>query len=258
MRCKMLALCAAAPAILALAAAAGGNILHHNGGMVTHPNAGPGGVHVSMAAATGVTARGSNVQLSGGGPNFRLADDFFVGQTSWLVEGVTTHAYQVNATTPTWTGANLNIWAGSQPGQGSPIFSRSYSAAELSIVYAGVNRVANGDPLSNTQRRIHAIEFDTTTGGEPLQLDTGQYWIDFQLEGGANAWGPYVMLINPFDLNNPTTWVHNGLQRNATAWVPTAGEGAELPFMVHGELIPEPASAVALAGLAVLALRRRT
>ena len=114
------ALCSAAVAGLMLTGVASADVLYDNGSLVTHPGAGLGGVDVSMADAVTNTA-GSNARHFPPDEHFRIADDFTVGPVGWFVDTITVHAYQTGAATPTWTGANLNIWNGAPNDGGSSI-----------------------------------------------------------------------------------------------------------------------------------------
>ncbi|MFU8829446.1 MAG: hypothetical protein ACNA8P_08440, partial [Phycisphaerales bacterium] len=184
--------------------ASAGGILWDNGPMVTHPGAGSGGADVSMASVNPNTA-GSNVRSFAPDPNFRVADDFTVGAGGWLVNSIVSFGYQTNASVPTWTGANMNIWDGA-PNAGGTIVATSTS---FTLEATGIFRVFNGEAnLSNTARPVWGISFDF--GG--LNLAAGNYWMDWQVEGGASGWANYVMDINPDNVNDPITRAGNGLQ----------------------------------------------
>ena len=236
----------AAVATTAIVSSAGmANILWDNGGIVTHPGAGAGGVDVSMASVGG--AAGSNVRQQTTGDHFRVADDFVVSGT-WLVESITVQAYETNASTPGWTGGSLNVWDGSPADAGSSIVA---SFSNPTVTDAGVYRVFNGAAnLSNTARPVHNITFALND----LQLGSGTYWIDWNVEGGASAWANPVMEANPSDPNAPITPLGNALQLASTGWQPLL-DGNESPFIVRGVPAPGAAATFALAGL--IGLRRR-
>ncbi len=85
----------------------------------------------------------------------------------------------------------------------------------------------------------------------------------------TNSWVPYVMDPNAANPNNPITRVGNSMVTtdSGATWVPgtvtTGGwnQSPEIPFLVRGEVIPEPATVALLAfgGLAIAAgaYRRR-
>lgn len=239
----------AAAATTALLTSAGmANVLWDNGNIVTHPGAGAGGNDVSMAG-TDLNTAGSNARQQATGDNFRIADDFVVSGT-WLVESITVQGYETNAATPGWTGGSLNIWNGSPADAGSSIVA---SFSSPTVTDAGVYRVFNGaGNLSNTARPVHNITFDLND----LQLSSGTYWIDWNVEGGASAWANYVMEANTADPNAPVTPEGNALQLAATGWQPLGRpESVETPFVVRGVPAPGAAATFALAGL--VGLRRR-
>ncbi|MCC5786770.1 MAG: hypothetical protein JJU33_08735 [Phycisphaerales bacterium] len=225
------------------------NILWDNGSIVTHVGAGAGGNDVSMAG-TDVTSAGANARQQTTGNHFRIADDFVVSGT-WLIESITVQGYETNSATPTWTGASLNVWDGSPADAGSSIVA---SFSNPTVTDAGVYRVFNGAAnLSNTARPVHNITF----GLNDLQLGSGTYWIDWNVEGGASGWAPPVMEANPGDPNAPTTPFGNALQLAADGWQLKSRdpEGTETPFIVRGVPAPGAAATFALAGL--IGLRRR-
>jgi hypothetical protein len=240
---------------VAVAAVGSAQVLYNNGGMVTHAGQGFNGADVSMAETlNGTSTAGSAARLvpTGTGGEFRIADDFTVGGPGWIVSSIVVNAYETNSATPTWANANLNIW-NSQPGQGGSIVA---SFTSTSWAFTGIYRVFNGaGNLTNTARPIHAITFNTAS----LALGAGTYWIDWQVTGGASGWAPYVMLPNQSDPNAPITVFGNGQQLASTGWQPIlAAPGVETPFTVNGEVVPEPASMLALAaGVGAMAARRR-
>jgi hypothetical protein len=212
-----------------------GEVLFNNGGIVTHPGAGPGGADVSMASPGLLNVAGSNVRLIPPGPEFRIADDFTVPEGGWTVGLIVTHAYETGQAFPTWSGANMNIRSGSFDG---PIVA---STTTTTWSWSGVYRVFNND-LLNTQRPVHAIRFDF--GG--LELPAGEYWIDWQVQGGASGWAPYVMQPNPDNPNAPITVPGNAQQLTPLGWQLVLGDldppaSAETPFIVYavgGEYVP--------------------
>jgi hypothetical protein len=238
--------------LVAFTGAAHATELFNNGSMVTHPGAGPGGVDVSMADALLNTA-GSNVLQQPSATHFRIADDFAVGGPGWIVDTVRVFAYVTgNQTGTPLVNGNVHIRSGAPNDPGSTILATS---AVFTQQYSGVNRIFNNAALSNVDRRVFAADFDF--GG--LNLAPGTYWIDFQFSGSASAWAPYVMLPNPANPNDPTTVFGNGMQMTVgEVWQPTlAAPGAEVPFIVFGEIIPAPGTLALLGMGGLLAARRR-
>jgi hypothetical protein len=209
-------------------------------GLITHPTGGQGaiaGQPVSMAATIdGVSTGGSNVQLSGAGPHFRLADDFPTPAAGCVMNQVVTYAYRTGGA-PNWTSANINIRSGSVTG---PIVASTTTTAwEFTGIYRTFNAV-----LNNADRPVHRIIFnfpDTT-------LPAGTYWIDWQVVGGTSAWGPYLTAPDPDGGSNTQHILENGQQmfNAAGEWQPTlAPPGAELPFLVRGPGAPPLSAAQA-------------
>jgi hypothetical protein len=204
-------------------------------GLITHPNGGTGpiaGQHVSMAAVIdGVSTAGSNVLLQPGGPHFRLADDFPAPAGGCVMNQVVVHGYQTGAAQPTWTSANINIRSGSVTG---PVV---VSATTTQWQFTGIYRTFNA-VLNNADRPVFRIIFDFPN----TTLPAGTYWIDWQVAGGASAWGPYITLPPvPPGGNNTQHVLENGQQmfNAAGQWQPTlAPPGAELPFLVRGPGAP--------------------
>ena len=236
------------------AAASAGNVLYNNGGMVTHPGAGAGGLNVSMASPAPYNTAGSNVrQASALDPGFRVADDFTIGSGSWFIDSITVHAYQTGAAIPTWTGANMNIWSG-RPGDGGSVLLGTFTAP--TIAQTNIYRVFNGAiNLGNTDRRINALTFNL--GG--MQLNAGTYWIDWQVVGGVSGWAPYVMLPDPQGGANTITVLGNGRQMtNLGVWQDLLSPEAavETPFIITG-VIPTPGAAALLGLAGLVGVRRR-
>ncbi|TVQ60752.1 MAG: hypothetical protein EA379_07580 [Phycisphaerales bacterium] len=234
----------------ALTANAGG-VLFDNGGMITHPGAGAGGLNVSMASPGALNLAGSNVRQIPGDPGFRMADDFTVSG-NWIVNSITVFAYETNAAVPTWTGANMNIWSG-RPGDAGSAILDTFMAP--TVAQTDIYRVFNGlANLTNTQRRVNSLTFDL--GG--MNLGAGTYWIDWQVIGNGSGWAPFVMLPDPTGGAATTTVLGNGRQMtNLGVWQDIAGVDGplELPFIVTG--IPSPGAAALLGIAGLVGARRR-
>lgn len=207
-------------------------VLWDNGGIVTHPEQGAGGADVSMASVVPNVA-GSNVRSSSPAPYRRIADDFTVGGSGWYLAAVVTYAYETNVAVPSWTGFNANIWDGRPGDAGSGIVATSSDAV---IEFSGAYRVFNGAAnLGNTQRPVYTISFDF--GGQ--HLPAGEYWFDWQVEGGSSAWTVFVMEPDAEAPNDPVTVVGNARHLTPDGWQdvladPRPGAPAEIPFVVTG------------------------
>ncbi len=231
--------------------------------------------------AAGAGTRWSEVQANGAGVQlgsntnagstvtgaFRLADDFTVTGAGWNVTGFRTYAYQTGTLTSPFSGGTMNVWNGT-PGVGSIVGTATYGGASSTIVWdaSGASGIVNRIFCTNspapgtapgTTRRVHEITWNMSQ-----TLVAGTYWID---------WG--VVATNLGTAFGPTTTHQdsrgpagaNALQLNGT-WVPIfdAGNPAtepdvfqDLPFIVRGTAVPEPATMVALGLGAVAFIRRR-
>jgi hypothetical protein len=200
-----------------------GDVLWNNGGIITHPGGGTGpiaGANVSMSDPIFNTA-GSNVRHFPPDPHFRVADDFDVPAGGWTVGSVVTHAYQTGGV-PAWTSANMNIRSGGP--QGTIVAS----ATTTNWQFTGIYRTFNG-VLNDANRPVYALSFDFGT----LNLDAGNYWIDWQVEGGASGWAPFVTEPDPTGGSNTSTVFGNGQQLTPLGWEPLLeAPGAETPFLV--------------------------
>ena len=227
--------------------------LWDNGPFITHPGAGFGGAHVSMASAVpnsaGNNTNGTIVN------SFAIADDFTVGGLGWDVTTVEMFAYDslAPAGVPRFTSTLMEIRDGSPTGT-------LIATGTTSWAYSGINRVFNGAAnLLNTDRQVQRV-----TGVFNVTLNPGTYWLVHSIQTTGSAWTPYVMDPNVQNPNDPITRVGNAMIRNTGVWAPgTVTTGAwnqapEHPFIVNGQPVPEPGSMIALGlGAAALLARRR-
>ncbi len=228
--------CVFAVAGLALVAAPAIGQLYSNGPMITHPGQGFGGADVSMCSINPNVA-GSNARWFADSPfeYYRVADDFTVPPNqNWTVTSIVVHAYETGSApgSPGWTHAELRIFDGPGPEQGT---QRGSTSTSSSWTFTNMYRVFNGvGNLQNNQRAVNRITFDM--GG--VQLGPGTYWIDWRGFGGASVWAPFVMDINPNDPNNPVTRPGNAMQKiNTEGWVSMLrdqGATCELPIIING------------------------
>lgn len=219
----------------------------------------------------------SEVQSEGGFVNtnagstvtgaFRLADNFTVSAGGWNVDGFKVYAYQTGSTSNPVGSGTMNIWsAGGPAGGGSIVGTATFASAsdviDTQLGTGNVFRIFNSSPgttAPGTTRRLWEISFNAS-----LSLSAGEYWLDYGLTA-ANAGTMF----------NPTT-THQGLrgiaganavQFNGTSWVGITDAGTatgapvvaqDLPFIVSGEAVPEPATMGLLAlGAAFVARRRK-
>jgi uncharacterized repeat protein (TIGR01451 family) len=204
-------------------------VLFDNGPLVTNPGAGAGGANVSALQLTQSTFGFGHAVTSG----FRMADDFVVGGSGWLINTVTFFAYQTGSTTTSTINAvNVRIWNGPPGAPGSAVvFGDTTTNRLVSSTYSGINRTL-GTALTDGARPIMASTVSINTF-----LPAGTYWFDWQTGGtlASGPWAPAVTIAG--QLAKPGA---NGLQFDPTAmtWNPALDTGAaaqqDLPFVIDG------------------------
>jgi hypothetical protein len=169
--------------------------IYSNGPFITNPGAHVPSGDVSLAQDVtypGYTALGINA-----GPNFRLADDFFVPVSHiWTVNSVTLYAYQFGSDGADFTDARVNIWVGVPDGFGSFKVFEGDDTNQLVSTTPVAYRTAQSfaSPFSNSDRRVVAL----TLAIPDIELTPGQYLLDWQLKGpdaGTSVFTPPVSII---------------------------------------------------------------
>lgn len=203
-------------------------VLRDNGPLLTTPGNGPGGTDTS-AVQTGAnqTTTGYTAAAPSG---TRVADDFVVPASGWLVTGIRLFAFQTDAS-PTdlgVSGVSLQI-RDAAPGQPGSDVVFSYAGA-ATVSFSNLYRVV-GARVADDRRPIARISLD----GLSIALPPGTYWLDWQVQG-TRATGPYVP---------PVTFAGqagsgNAMQFRGGSWAPiSAGAGEELPFILLGGALPD-------------------
>jgi len=207
-----------------------------NGGFITHPGAGLDGADVSMASKAENSA-GSNVRQWEENEYFRIADRFEVTQPAGIVQ-ISTFGYEPLAAPPTWSERSLRIWVGSpsEP-ESEVIFERQFDGVDSE--FTGAYRILHLEDLTDVRRPIYEIRWDVTSADAPLWLDTGEYWVDWQVVGGETGWSVYVMEANPEDPDQPTTVLGDAIQLRPIGWAPLEVATPFLVFAVFGELFQD-------------------
>jgi hypothetical protein len=203
---------------------------------------------------------------------FRLADDFTVpaGQM-WTIDSVCVYGYQTGfagfPASPISAG-NLQIWNGRPGDVGSAVvFGDTTTNRLLSSTGMGLFRIFNSTvpppgSAPGTTRRIY--EHDLSAGS--TVLGPGTYWIDFQVNPvttSAAHFVPSATIEGARGLPgmNGRQFISTGWQDMIDAGNPTTAPDVlqDLPFILKGTIVPEPAALatmlLALGGL--LAFRRR-
>lgn len=230
--------------ILAISSPAQAINLYSQTSIVTNPGAGFNGADASRIA-TGSGSFGFTATQG----SFRLADDFTVPVSGWLVDSISVYAYRTGTYTyppvSPFTGITLNIWNG-VPGGGGSIIASSNTLDSTN--WTGIYRVTN-TTLTNAQRPV----MNVAAYFPNLLLTQGTYWADWSLTAGGNLFAPPVMTTsgtlvtgNSRQFNVSTsTW---GNTADGTSFIPV-----DLPFAVSGSIpTPVPFEFDPTAGLVLL------
>jgi hypothetical protein len=139
------------------------------------------------------TILGSGCQQIGTTTNNRCADNFNVpvGQT-WTINSVVVYGYQTNSVTNPFIGANLRIWNGRPGDPGATIVFGDTTTNRLGTptdsTWFRVGNTLGGTGVNpaatNTARKIWSLPL---TVSPAAALTTGNYWVDFQLNGGTGG-----------------------------------------------------------------------
>lgn len=187
------ALCCLGGSLIATASMA--QQIYSNGPFITNPGAHVTGGDVSLAQD--VTYPGYTMLGLNSGPEFRVADDFFVPANHiWTVNSATLYAYQTGSDGADFTDARVIIWTGTPNGVASfKIFDGSEQNVLVSttpVAYRTAQSFAS--PNSNSQRRVVALSIAIPS----IELNPGQYWLDWQLTGpdaGISVYTPPVSIL---------------------------------------------------------------
>lgn len=140
------------------------------------------------------TTLGAGCQQIGATTNNRCADNFVVpvGQT-WTINSVIVFGYQTNSVANPFIGANLRIWNGRPGDAGATIIFGDTTTNRLTTpvdsTWFRVGNTLGGaggvtPAATNTARKIWQLPL---TVSPAAVLTSGNYWVDFQLNGGANG-----------------------------------------------------------------------
>jgi hypothetical protein len=199
------------------------SVLYDNGPFVTSFGDGPGGSDVSLLQnqSLGLTTLGAAVNFSGGGPHFRIADEFTVTTPGgWTVDNLVFYGYQTgSSTTSSFTGVNYRIWDGPPNDPDSNVvFGDTTTNRFEATGWTGAYRYAQ-TAIGNTDRPIMYI-----VGEGGVHLMPGTYWLDWQL-AGTIASGPWQM---PITIIGQTT-TGNAVRLVSAGWEPFLDGGAGNP-----------------------------
>lgn len=216
------------------------NIVNNPGGMAN------GGDRSFLEATPVENIFGYGAQTTS---NNIVADDFTVGAGGFVVQSLAFIMYQTGATAPSITGLSwaIDVNPSTSLTAATPVVSW-YNPGSA----AGVFRVTNTDTTS-INRRIQLVEVDVPD----FTLSAGTYWLSWNAAGtfASGPWQPHIPTSMAMYGQNARQSLGGGAF-NQVFVDQAATTGADLPFLVIGEAVPEPASMVAL-GLGALALIRR-
>ena len=226
--------CLASALLLALLQvdAASAQVLHDNGPLLTTAGNGTGGADTSAVQVdSGQTVTGYAASVAG---TTRVADDFVVPVSGWLVSGIRLYGFQsgAEATDLGITGTRIRLWNAPPESPGSTLVfdSAAHLGDAPTVTSAELYRVV-GMRASDIRRPIARIDLATLA----IVLHGGTYWIDWEFSG-ARAAGPYVPPVTRAGQGG----IGNAKQYRGDTWSPIVGNGAgeELPFVLLGGSLP--------------------
>jgi PEP-CTERM motif len=205
---------------------------------------GAGGFYSVLQA--GNTTLGAGGQTVGATVN-TLADDF-TNSVAWNLTGASVFAYQTNATTAGIAGGNLTIRSGSPTGAIEATGTWTVST------FAPIFRAA---ATGSDVRHVQQVDFSLSG-----TLAAGTHWLVWSLfPDPGNTSGPFHPYLTQVGAASPSGSL-NARQDIGGAGFNPLFDGAnttaaqDLPFLIHGSAVPEPASMVVI-GLGMIGLLAR-
>jgi len=203
-------------------------ILYDNGPLVTHPGGGAGGADASaLQTAIGLNTYGAGAQQTAGN---RVAEDFTVTGSGWLVQTMTFFTYQTGSTTTsTINGLNFQIWNGVPGAAGSAVvFGDTTTNRLASTTWSNIYRSIDTNLLDSTRPIMTAV------GTVNTFLPPGTYWVDWQLNGtlASGPWVPPISILGQATTGNARQFTSTGWANLVDTGTAAAPQG--LPFVIEG------------------------
>ncbi len=207
-------------------------MLYDNGPLVNIPGA-AGNPDTSRLQSVTLTMNtlGFGIQFTST-INNRIADDFTIADSAWVIDSIVFFTYQTGSTTSsTTTASNLRIWDGSPELLTSNIvLGDDVTNIMVDSYWDNMYRdseSATGIGLTNRPIMRNIL------GTNGWILSPGTYWVDYQAEGSLTS-GPWAPPITINGLNV----TGNALQMTSTGWAPANDSGTltqqGLPFIIYG------------------------
>lgn len=247
-----------ASALIATAVAAQATLLYDNGPMVTNAGVASGGADASLVQddTLGLAVAGITANKAGG---FWVSDDFEVaaGQT-WDIDQMTFFGYQKGSTTTsTMTGLYVMIYANptssTDPTTGTLVFGDDSTNRLSGSAFTNIYRMGETEGFANNTRPLMSID-----AAVDVSLGEGHYAVVWAATGSLGS-GPTMTLV---------TYLGQGGKAGANAsaydtafhggWYDVVDDvhAQDFAFQVIGT-VPEPASALVLAGGLLVAFARK-
>ena len=213
-----------------------GSALFDNGPIITSSGTGVGGANESVLEnnTLSMTSYGT---AHHSGANLRVAEDFIISGSPWLIDSIDFFAYQTNETASTITSINLRIWDGMPNSPGSTVVFGDTSTNVLnSTADSGILRV-NEDTQGTVNDRQIAI-----SNVQINQLFTpGTYWLDWQSDGSglSGPFVPHVTIPGQTTTGNALLSTDNGATYGALQDLGSLTNQG-LPLIINGTVIVAP------------------
>ena len=213
-----------------------GSALFDNGPIITSSGTGVGGANESVLEnnTLSMTSFGT---AHHSGANLRVAEDFIISGSPWLIDSIDFFAYQTNETASTITSINLRIWDGMPNSPGSTVVFGDTSTNVLnSTADSGILRV-NEDTQGTVNDRQIAI-----SNVQINQLFTpGTYWLDWQSDGSglSGPFVPHVTIPGQTTTGNALLSTDNGATYGALQDLGSLTNQG-LPLIINGTVIVAP------------------